>query len=202
MRLVPMSTAFILCATSAMSAVIDFEGQLLDGQSQVSPAFSETDPYTEDGYQLTDPTGFTGIFSPGAAAHTNGSDVLGFSVGSGFTLSAIAGRAFDLLSFQSGNLDPATSSPGQVELTGAFAGGGTITETFEHGEINEFQTFNTDGFTDLLSVTFFTTGSSTGAAIDNINVGPVSAVPVPAALPLLLSALGGLALVRRRASRG
>jgi hypothetical protein len=41
-------------------------------------------------------------------------------------------------------------------------------------------------------------GAGTHVAIDNISIDGPSPVPVPAALPLLLSALGGLVALRRR----
>lgn len=44
--------------------------------------------------------------------------------------------------------------------------------------------------------------SVAGVFVDNVNdPPPPPAVPVPASLPLLLAGLGGLSLLRRRASR-
>lgn len=198
MRLLPLTAAFVVCATSAMSAVIEFEGQVPDGDTSVFPSL----PYEEGGYQLTDASAGYGIFSPEPGTNTNGSDVFGFQVDSSFMLSAIDGGAFDLLNFQSTNISTSSSSAGELALTGELTGGGTITETFAH-TLNNLETFSPDGFTDLASVTFFTSGSDSGAVIDNINVQAAAPVPIPAALPLLLSGLGGLALMRRRrASRG
>jgi hypothetical protein len=68
------------------------------------------------------------------------------------------------------------------------------------GLADVFQTFLVAGFTNLLSVNFYSLSPSANPefALDNINV---SAVPLPAALPLFATAVGGLALAgwaRRR----
>lgn len=49
----------------------------------------------------------------------------------------------------------------------------------------------------FLTFTFADSGEGASGGIDNIVVEP-SVIPVPAALPLMLAGLGGLALVRRR----
>ena len=58
--------------------------------------------------------------------------------------------------------------------------------------------FTATGTSALLTFTD-NVGTGWGAALDNVSIAPVGTtpIPVPAALPLLLAGLGGLALLRR-----
>jgi hypothetical protein len=102
--------------------------------------------------------------------------------------------AFDLLSLDLGrknvNLD--------FELTGYFAGGGSISTTV-YVQSESLTTFTFDsGWTNLQSVviTPLNPGENQAVALDNISV---STIPVPAAVWLFASGLGLLGWIRRRA---
>ncbi len=54
----------------------------------------------------------------------------------------------------------------------------------------------------LTASTIYVYATGTAGDLDNVVFGQVSAVPVPAALPLLMAGIGGLGLMGRRRKRG
>jgi hypothetical protein len=107
-----------------------------------------------------------------------------------FTMSRVNDNPFNLFS-----VDFAANSAGQLQVTGYYAGGGSIsTAIFTDGTSWQTQAFGA-GWSNLDRVEFLTpliAGGGT-AALDNI---AVSAVPVPAAAWLFGSALAGLGWLR------
>jgi hypothetical protein len=125
------------------------------------------------------------------------------------TMSAANNSAFNLLSFDSGtrtaDFNPTQPSFGQgstaVEVVGNLAGGGTVTDTFTFNGLL-FQTFvlpNT--FMDLTSVVFTGLGTAPNPEMVLDNIVVTAATPLPAALPLFATGLGGLGLLGWRRKR-
>lgn len=101
--------------------------------------------------------------------------------------------AFDLLSLDLGRQDVNLD----FELTGYFAGGGSISTTV-YVQSEALATFTLgSGWTNLQSVTItpLNPGQNRSVALDNISV---STVPVPAAVWLFASGLGLLGWMRRK----
>ncbi len=170
----------------------------------VSGVFDE--PYVEDGLAVICVTGCPGtnsqLFSFGAGdqytADKSGTSSTLTNNWSGATLAIqrAAGGTFDLISV---DFADAYDSGAPYLITLGWDGGGT-TITLDNIPGLETITLN------LLGITFFSWRTDTGpdrfAQIDNVNA--VSTVPIPAALPLLMSALAGMGFVgwRKRQAAG
>lgn len=118
----------------------------------------------------------------------------------GSIVDLMVGKAYDLSFFMAGNPDGGPDIKKVTVIAGAtqdqFTFDATSTSTAAMGWLRYTMRFVATAETE--SVTFVSShrnGSFFGAAIDNVAVSPV---PLPAAAPLLLAALGGLVLLRRR----
>lgn len=113
------------------------------------------------------------------------------------TMTMVGGGTFSI-----GSLDAATANlteTNRLGITGFLLGGGSITTYL--GIDGSFDSYLLAGFVNLTSALFFSENSGDynfgGFSIDNIN-SDVSAIPVPASLPLFLVAIGGLGVASRR----
>ncbi|MEP3244857.1 MAG: PEP-CTERM sorting domain-containing protein [Sneathiella sp.] len=168
----------------ASAVILDFETLQAGGTGFAFPGSS----YEEDGFTLTAP-GVDGFVSPrtGSSLYAGSTSLVINNVLNGFAaLTKTGGGAFDVLSIDLAELRDGQQGPGQVTFTGEKVGGLTqnISFTLDGGE-NDFETFFfTSFFTDLTSLTW-DQGFSFHHQFDNINVSAsISAVPLPAALPL------------------
>ncbi|MFO7757381.1 MAG: VPLPA-CTERM sorting domain-containing protein [Roseovarius sp.] len=111
------------------------------------------------------------------------------------TVSSEPGNVFDLLGLDAGALSFTTDAL-TLTIEGTQAGGGPLSFTSNPLPANTLTTL-TLNWTDLTNVTF---SANDDAGLDNIEVSAseISAVPLPAGLPLLLAGLGGLFAVTRR----
>lgn len=189
--------ALSICAISpAHAVIIDFEGVIPAGETRTGdPIF----PYTEDGFLLSDVDSgnMNALFGPSGFQNDNGTDVLGWISGSAFSISAVDGSLFSLLSFDATNLDPGGAA-GTFDLVGTFADNSTISASFTN-ILNTFSTFSLGGaWSGLASVDIRNLGMRSGA-IDNIDVVPV---PEPGTLGLLVAGLLGLGFIRRKRQQG
>jgi len=102
------------------------------------------------------------------------------------------GGAFSLSQFDFGTFDPNSRPSSPVTVTGYLLGGGILTHSLTQS--GNFSTILLAGWNNLTSVVFSGNGYGT---YDNfiVNAGAVSAVPVPAALQLVLSAFGLMGFV-------
>lgn len=174
-------------ATQAETVTVDFE----------DPPFSDfaSSVLDYDGYRFSSDNTFANL--PLGSANTG----LFFCPGCFATMERLDGNPFDLLSLE---LTQFTSAPAerQTELIGTYAAGGTVTAVLDISpEVWSLYTFD-DAWLGLSSLQFNSAignPSFTSVGVDNITV---SAVPVPAAVWLLGSALAGLgALARQRRRR-
>lgn len=128
-------------------------------------------------------------------------DVVEFdSDGVGVSITRDSGDLFNFDSVEVGGLNfslPETS----LTFTGHFGAGGSITEivTATVGLPPVLALF--DGFEALSSLVVTSSTDNTFPIMDNFTLSDVSAVPVPAALPLLATAIGGLGFFRWRKRR-
>lgn len=155
-------------------------------------------PFAANGWFIGDPN--EGFYPDGTV---NGTNILMASgdenlpAGAHVIMSVTGGGVFDLtqLDAASSNLQMTNS----LYIIGSLFGGGTVTTTLDL--IGSFQTYVLSGFANLLSVKFHSLGSGpyneAGFALDNLDT-TISAVPLPASLPLLLAGIAGLGVLARR----
>lgn len=132
---------------------------------------------------------FFGGFDPGVAITSNGTDADGFTIGFNSVTPGLAtgsGTGVAVTSMSGSlevvfELDPGAAYPG---LTGSF-----VLATFS--DLADFLGSPVDPLSDVFS------GDAT-VVLSNLAPEGAAAVPLPAGLPLLLSAVAGLALLRRR----
>lgn len=199
-----ITSLFVLSTSSAFAETVTIDFQSLE---QVNDTLNNVGVfYSEDGYTLTDSSargdisaiGWTysgtlnNFFHKGSTALIN--DFFGIT-----TLTKENGSAFNLNSIDLAGFDSAP--PFRVTFIGIKSDASTITQQFTGG--NLFSTYVFNEFTDLVSVEWRQT--SPLHMFDNINLtsvennggGNPSAVPLPAALPLMASVLGVFGLARR-----
>ena len=195
-----IASLFVLSTSSAFAetVTIDFQSLELENVSLNNVGFV----YSEDGYTLNDTSSSNGLtysgtlndfFYKGSTAlfnnTFNGITILTKSDASAFTLNSI-------------DLAGLGSDPVDVTFFGTKSDATTVNQRFTGS--NSFSTYAFIDFSDLLSVQWAQTSPS--HIFDNINLtsvddnggGNPSAVPVPAALPLMASAIGIFGLARRR----
>ena len=122
------------------------------------------------------------------------STILGTTGSTTLTITSISGLPFSLVSFD--NLCLAPGCPNTINVQGTLSGGGSPGTTVQSFD-NWSMASGFAGFTNLSSLTINWGGSNINH-LDNI---VLDVVPLPAALPLLVTALAGLGLAWRRAQR-
>jgi hypothetical protein len=197
-RLSCLFILLVLCAAAvASAAVIGFEGV----PTYVIPAT----PYSEQGYLLQDTGWADQIISPGTGMNDNGTNIFGWcsdSCGGKQTLTLSAGGAtFSFYSLDAAFLDTAGGAdiesldglgPQSLAVTGYFALGGSISQTFAISET--WTTFLLDGFNGLSSVEIQDFYAGTDPAIDNL---VLSNVPEPGTWLLFSAGLAAMGALRR-----
>jgi hypothetical protein len=195
MKTLLISAALVCAGTLGSAAVVDFEVPVTDFDvNQVANGFDFV--FSARGWYIGDPND---TFYPDGV--TNGTDIL---VASGdnvspasVTMSLVGGGTFDIFSLLAASSNLFIDNT--IEVLGNLSGGGTVSATLS--TTGAFASYVLVGFEDLTSVVFSSGLSgpynAAGFALDNIQI---SAVPVPASLPLLMAGLFGLAAIRRRRS--
>jgi hypothetical protein len=183
--LLACSTAFV--GTGVTAATLTFDG-------------AKTDPYTEDGF-VVDPARIVN----GNCDSASGAPCLALNDNETSTVTANDGSAFSLTSFwfqllgrgTDNTLTVTSSGGGSLSLDAATYGRNDGGQVFDLTTLADYAT----AWSDILSVTFSKTGGG-NVRIDDIGLegggGAIAPVPVPAAGLLMLGALGGLAMMRRR----
>jgi len=187
--------AFIGFTQSTYAVVLDFEALALDNSSNNIHGNS----YSEDGFTINE-TGIRQLnyFGLQDRRFVKSTSLFSNTVGGILSLTKDGGGAFSLFSIDLNELneDGAVS----VNFTGTTAGGGTIMQTFSlDGIKSTFQTFFFNlAFSDVTEVTWIQ-DDFPYHQFDNITLD-VSAVPLPAAMPLYATGLMafGFATYRRR----
>ena len=185
MRLIIIGVILLLAsAANAATVVLDFE--------EFTPmTYPSTYPSLQSqGFDLSTEAGF-GVHPDGDGGYN--SQWLAYCGNCTTTLQSQTGAAFSLESVDL--FLPAVSVPADFQITGYYAGGGTIAVdlTLDQNVLSyEFD----PAWSNLDQVVFGTaSGSLFFHGVDNITV---SAVPVPAAAWLFGSALAGLGWIRRK----
>ena len=182
-----------LFVSTVSALTMDFDDTVSTSDVALGPVL----PYEEDGLRLRDGTTgdanalFDSLFDGRADRPT---DYFGWILGAEVVLETVSLAPFSLTSFQYGALS--LRGLYDMQVTGFFAGGGTISETL--AVIGDaWQTHNfSSSWTNLSSVVFLADGSD--GAIDTIVVNGASVPDSGATLVLLASGLLGLAWLRRR----
>ena len=220
-----MTCALALCGTSGFAAVVDFENEaplnpdptfIAVGTSYanggitftstefmqlvgVGPGTNGFVPNDTPGSTATGPANFGDVFLTGDFKGNTDMN-LAFS-------KDVTSVAFDIVDIDGGN--DSTSGENQEEqftfeafLGGISQGSQLVTSNDLTGALNEAGVVRISfaGLFDEVQITGVTPGGTRGIGwgIDNIETTPV---PVPAAGLMLLSALGGIGLMRRRNKR-
>ncbi len=112
------------------------------------------------------------------------------------TMTKTGGGAFDFSSFLAAVDNPSAGSPGTLVLGGTYFLGGTVSSSVTIG--SSFASYSVTGFNGLSSLSFTNSNGDAGLGIDNLDLGPSSAVPEPSSVLLLASGLLGVGAVARR----
>lgn len=126
---------------------------------------------------------------PGAISQS----ISGFDIGASYRLLFDMGGNF----FQGATSQTASVSIGGATQTFTYVKKATDTNTSFDWETMTLD-FTATAATQTLTFTQVSFSPAAGAALDNIRIQAISAVPLPAGLPLLLAGLGSLAFARRR----
>lgn len=181
-------------AAAASAAMLTFgTGAASAATVQVTLEFPGTpftvfDPYTANGFEIAGP--FVELSERGNPFPSLWLDNLTRSL----TLTRTGGGAFSLVSFDYSCAGKCDFSVGQTSITS----GSTNSDQF----VTFLPPASSATFANLTSLVF--THNSSVHFIDNIVLtyeDDLTPIPVPAALPLLLAGIGGLAMMARRKSR-
>lgn len=219
----PRISAIVLAAALALPGVasattLDFEE--LPGFIQLTQPIRN---FISQEYRLTATSGEFVSYKPGQGPQVpeSGSTFLGITgnpitsgnpANTSFTLSRVDGLGFDLLSFRGAEGRINGAFPGGFSATGltlaaTFVDGTSSSQNIlfdavaSNNAATDFQTFSFANLTNLQSLSFTGFGGTRGGysfSLDDIVVNPPAPVPVPASLPLLVGAIAGIAVLRRR----
>ena len=206
---VSLAVVAMINTTHVQAAIIDFEDVIVSGGALA------INPVQSNGFLFNASAQTSGVMrdpfvcSPDCADNGTQTYYAGGGTSTVTIMTEALGQIFSLTSFDIAEMFSGSPAIGATEINvlGNLSGGGTVSALFSLDGINDsvggaadFETFLLpSSFTGLTSVHFtatindFTTNS--GYMLDNISA---SAVPIPAALPLLLSGLAGLGLIGRR----
>lgn len=153
--------------------------------------------YTEDGYQLNNlGSNPFATFVIGESRYKGSTALFNNTVGGTTLLTKIDAGTFTLNSIDLASLNNQGSF--DINFVGIKSDSSTVSQKFTGND--DLLTYTFIGFTDLTQVEWIQ--DSPFHQFDNINLtsggGNLSAVPVPAALPLMASALGIFGLARSR----
>jgi hypothetical protein len=184
-----LSFACLFCPAAAQATTLTFD----------FPSQTEFSSYAEGGFNFTQDTGQSdGLLSWGSAGgndadpSASSATLLPNYQSETITMSAAGGGAFSVTSI---DFSDAYNSGVADEINLAFhlADGTTLNSVASLDANPGLQTF-VFAVTNVVSLSWVTPGFGYGDQFDNI-VADVSGVPLPATMPLLASALGGLGLI-------
>ena len=211
-----LTVAFVLVAggilaTSAQAATVDFEA-LLDVGAPVVDQGGYYDvvglTYTEAGFVFSNEqvtvagdTAFRSL-KLGSTQYTGSSSLYGvIPTGQNdgtVSLQTVSGNLFDISSIDFATLSP-NGDAVVVTLKGTFGDDTTTsTDITVHGGNYNLETFDLTGLGLINLKKLELTGARPDNQFDNLVLTEITPVPVPAALPLFLSALAGLGIAGHR----
>lgn len=190
-----LAAATLLGAGAVNAAVIDFDNDY--------PTYFGTATWSQANFTVTSnqPDGTIvdhnntvrgNLYAPGIGNDTQSMFWGANGATSTLTITNDSSLAFSALSFDASSLYNAS---GALSVTGFFAGGGSITQNLSL--TSDLSLYALTGMTGLSSLEISFDGNTYFAPYDIDNI-VVNAVPVPAAVWLMGSALGLLVAARRR----
>ena len=180
-------TALFALAGTAQAAPVTI------GFDDLAPTGAITS-YTEDGFELTSPSGGGNHFN-GNGFGNPGPAVFPGATTTEFTLAHSGGAPFNALSIDIIRL---TGTVDQIQFTGTLAAGGTVVQDF-FTTVSGYQTYVFNSSFSALSSLFWTGVPSATVFYDNIVVDTAVALPLPLPGAALLLGFGLIGLsVRRR----
>jgi hypothetical protein len=171
--------------TLAAAFAIAIATQALPSQA-VTVGFGgpDVDPYVESGFTIDVARIVGGNCAVAPCMALNKNEIS--------NLSRIGGGLFSLTSF----FLKTEGNPAQLTVTSFLNGIAQLTKIYDVPKKTSITI--TDLFVDATSISFANSGTG-NIRIDDLNASiPVSAVPLPAGLPLLISGLFGLGMLKRR----
>lgn len=179
---------------AASATVIDFESLRMENNFANDVGTS----YSEDGFTITqgfgEPFSFRS-FGTDEFRFTGSTALYNNTVDGIITLTQDGGGAFGVTSIDLSELNGSESA--DVVFTGLLQGGGSVMETFTLDAIFGIETFLfSSDFDNILSLSWVQ--SAGFHQFDNIVIANAGEVPLPAALPLFLTALAGFGAAARR----
>jgi hypothetical protein len=190
LALAAVGSLFLLASVSAHASVITFD-DLSGNDVDIGNGYglnwsgfsSQSNTYFSSDYGITG-TGFDDAAVSGANYATN-------DYGSPASFSVASGT----LNFASAYFTSAYDPNQQITVTGLLKGNQVYSTTFSVSDTGPtLESFNWSGIDDV-TVSPIDGGNGSFVAVDNLSV---SAVPLPAALPLFGSAFAGLVALSRR----
>jgi len=183
-------------ATLATSVTDDYSNpayQFIQSDAVMSAVLGETD------YKSTGFTDWNIVQSGGSyCAGCNGSFLLSFGTTSVGTLSGVFGVGFD---FGNSSLTPyhafVTYGDGSSQDFALPSG------SFASSSLPSFFGINSNLLISSIALGLANGGTTRNGSfvLDNLTIGSVAPIPVPAALPLMLGALGAISFARKRRAR-
>jgi hypothetical protein len=202
-----LGVALALTTSAAHATTITFD----DGNYTTNTTIQTTTTFTDLGYQLTYTPINNGPFlqitsTPGSVIASDGTNAW-YSYNNGsLTITQVGGGAFSLTQLDAAQTFTGLNRILDLSVQGVTASGSTISEviTTLPGGADVFHTYAlSSAFDDVTSVTISGIGAypTTEFSLDNLALGAAVTTPLPAALPLFATGLGGLGLLGWRRKR-